>query len=212
VVCHDHSWQPPKPLLHQQHYPHKHSRATSATSRNQPVGATWQRGRDLKPSPKIIKSKLKVLYDHRESFEGKRRSKSSCIHSDGRRSRQQDARALEVCASALSCYSKQNPDNFLDRPVILEEDEGDTFAHTTDFEATSTSVNAGSVPAFERSQRADPPRIMVGRRGRRLRLRRLASTSVAGPRRFGIYTCPRPASLSPPLAWGIPGPDQATWR
>jgi len=90
----------------------------------------------LKPSPNIMKSKLKVLYDHRESFEGKRRSKSSCIHSDGRRSRQQDARALEVCASALSCYSKQNPDNFLDRPVILEEDEGDTFAHTTDFEAT----------------------------------------------------------------------------
>lgn len=166
----------------------------------------------MKPSPKIMKSKLKVLYDHRESFEGKRRSKSSCIHSDGRKSREQDARALEVCASALSCYSKQNPDNFLDRPVILEEDEGDTFAHTTDFEATSTSVNAGSVPAFERSQRADPPRIMVGCRGRRLRLRRLASTSVAGPRRFGIYTCPRPASLSPPLAWGIPGPDRATWR
>jgi len=40
--------------------------------------------------------------------------------------------------------------------VILEEDESDSPDHTTDSEATSTSINAGPVPALERSQRADP--------------------------------------------------------
>ncbi|KAH6702758.1 hypothetical protein BKA61DRAFT_661179 [Leptodontidium sp. MPI-SDFR-AT-0119] len=43
-----------------------------------------------------------------------------------------------------------------DRPVILEEDEGDSPDHTADSEATSTFINAGAVPTFERSQRADP--------------------------------------------------------
>ncbi|KAI9747945.1 MAG: Chitin synthase, class 2 [Chaenotheca gracillima] len=42
------------------------------------------------------------------------------------------------------------------RPVVLVEDEGDTPDHTANFETTSTSVNAGPVPASELSRRADP--------------------------------------------------------
>ncbi|KAH7363929.1 hypothetical protein BKA65DRAFT_124992 [Rhexocercosporidium sp. MPI-PUGE-AT-0058] len=42
------------------------------------------------------------------------------------------------------------------RPVILEEDEGDTLNYTADSETTSTSANTGLIPAFKRSQRANP--------------------------------------------------------
>ncbi|KAH7308327.1 hypothetical protein BKA65DRAFT_485675 [Rhexocercosporidium sp. MPI-PUGE-AT-0058] len=120
---HDHFWQPPKPSLHYQHtLPRKHSRTASATtSRNQPVAATRQRGRDFEARPEDEEVVLKLLDP-----------------------------LLRKEIAATGCQGTR------DRPVILEEDEGDTPDHTTHSEATSTCANTRPVPAFELSQFADP--------------------------------------------------------
>jgi len=137
-------WQPPKPSLHQRHkFPRKHSRAASATtSRNQPVAATRQRGRDFEAQPED------------EEVEAQGRIHDPTNQDDADDSLPSIEELLDPLLrkkiAATGCQGTR------DRPVILEEDEGDSPDHTADSEATSTSVNAGPVPAFERSQRADP--------------------------------------------------------
>ncbi|KAH6702756.1 hypothetical protein BKA61DRAFT_680954 [Leptodontidium sp. MPI-SDFR-AT-0119] len=142
---HVHFWQPPKPSLHQQHtLPRKHSMAASATtSRNQPVAATRQRGRDFEAQPE----------DEEVEAQGR-------IHDPTNSDDDADDTFLSIEElldpllrkeiAATGCQGTR------DRPVILEEDEGDSPDHTADSETTSTSVNTSPVPAVELSQGAVP--------------------------------------------------------
>ncbi|KAG4427979.1 hypothetical protein IFR05_016539 [Cadophora sp. M221] len=143
-------WQPPKPSLHQQHtLPRKHSRAASATtSRNQPVAATQQRGGNSGAQPEDEEIEAQEL--------------AGCIRNPTNYNDDTDDSLpsieelldplLRKEIAATGCQGTR------DRPVILEEDEGDTPDRTADSETTSTSTSANTspVPAFELSQRADP--------------------------------------------------------
>jgi len=137
-------WQPPpKTSLHEQYkFSRKHSRGASAnTSRNQPVAATQQQGCNSGAQPEDEKGEAQGCIRNPTNYDDDTDDSLPLIE-------ELLDPLLRKEIAATGCQGTR------DRPVILEEDEGDSHDHTADSEATST-VNAGPVPVFL-SQGADP--------------------------------------------------------